>query len=70
MPAIHITTANDALDLICVRHYGRQAGAVERVLEANPDIAAVAHRLPVGLEIVLPDIVAGVAGQQTVKLWD
>ena len=69
MSAIHVTATNDALDLICARHYGRQAGAVEQVLEANPDIAAVAHRLPVGLEITLPDIVtSGI--QQTVKLWD
>ncbi|KPU83675.1 hypothetical protein JI58_08055 [Marinosulfonomonas sp. PRT-SC04] len=66
---MHITSENDALDLICARHYGRQAGAVEQVLEANPDIAAVAHRLPTGLEITLPDIVAG-GGQRTVKLWD
>ncbi len=69
MSAVHVTSSNDALDLICARHYGRQAGAVEQVLEANRGIAAVAHRLPSGLEIVLPDIVAG-PGQQTVKLWD
>ena len=69
MPAIHVTSANDALDLICSRHYGRQAGAVEQVLEANPEIAAFAHRLPVGLEISLPDIVAS-SGSQAVRLWD
>jgi phage tail protein X len=69
MSAIYVTTANDALDLICARHYGRQAGAVEQVLGANPDIAAVAHRLPAGLEISLPGI-ASLSGQQTVKLWD
>lgn len=69
MSDIHITSENDALDLICARHYGRQAGVVEQVLEANPDIAAVAHRLPIGLEITLPDIVVG-GGLQTVKLWD
>lgn len=69
--AVNYTTgANDALDLICARHYGRQAGAVERVLEANPDIAAVAHRLPRGLSIVLPDMPAKGQGQQTVRLWD
>ena len=70
MPAVHVTSENDALDLICVRHYGRQAGAVEQVLEANPDIAGVAHRLPVGLVIVLPDIATNGQGQQTVRLWD
>ncbi|HDZ81272.1 MAG TPA: phage tail protein [Roseobacter sp.] len=70
MPTVHITSENDALDLICARHYGRQAGAVEQVLDANPDIAAVAHHLPVGLSIVLPDIATGGQGQQTVRLWD
>ena len=70
MPAIHVTSTNDALDLICARHYGRQAGAVERVLEANPDIAPVAHRLPVGLTLVLPDIATSGQGQQMVRLWD
>ena len=69
MSAIYITSLHDALDLICARHYGRQAGAVERVLAANPDIAEVAHRLPAGLEITLPNIVDS-AGQQAVKLWD
>lgn len=70
MPSVHVTSENDALDLICARHYSRQAGAVEQVLDANPDIAALAHRLPVGLSIVLPDIVASAQGQQMVRLWD
>lgn len=70
MPAVHITSESDALDLICARHYGLQAGAVEQVLNANPDIAAVAHRLPVGLSIVLPDIASNGQGQQAVRLWD
>jgi phage tail protein X len=70
MSAIHVTSTFDALDLICARHYGRQAGAVEQVLEANPDIAAVAHRLPVGLSIVLPDIATNGQAEQTVRLWD
>lgn len=70
MTSVHVTSENDALDLICVRHYGRQAGAVEHVLSANPDIAAVAHRLPVGVSIVLPDIAASGQGQQMVRLWD
>ncbi|MBT2130133.1 tail protein X [Aliiroseovarius lamellibrachiae] len=69
MSASHITSANDALDLICARYYGRQSGAVEQVLEANPDIAQVAHRLPAGMEITLPDIKSGIA-RKTVKLWD
>jgi len=70
MSAFYVTSENDALDLICARHYGRQAGAVEMVLEANPDIAAVAHRLPVGHSIVLPDTASNGLGQKSVRLWD
>lgn len=69
MSGTYITSANEALDLICARHYGRQAGAVEQVLEANPDIAPVAHNLSPGLEISLPDISSS-GGQGAVKLWD
>lgn len=64
----HVTGNDDVLDLICTRHYGREAGAVEAVLEANPDIAAFAHRLPMGVEITLPDLVARENG--AVRLWD
>lgn len=70
MPVVHVTAVNEALDLICARHYGRQAGAVEQVLEANPSIATVAHRLPEGVQLVLPDISADDRGQQPVRLWD
>lgn len=69
MPNRYITSEGDALDLICLRHYGVQAGAVERVLEANPHIAAMAERLPRGAEITLPEI----AVQRTAaspRLWD
>jgi phage tail protein X len=69
MSSLHITDNHDHLDLICSRHYGRQSGAVEMVLAANPDIANVAHRLPAGLKITLPDIVS-VQGTKTVRLWD
>lgn len=70
MSSVYITVVNDALDLICQRHYGRQAGAVEQVLEANPAIKTFAHRLPVGVAITLPDLAATDKSQQTVRLWD
>jgi phage tail protein X len=69
MPVSYITSEHDALDLICARHYGTEAGAVEQVLQANPEISDVAHRLPSGLAISLPDLTSSEA-QQTLKLWD
>ena len=69
MASEYVTRAGDALDLICMRHYGRQAGAVEQVLEANPAIRATAHRLAAGTRIALPDLPA-TETNQPLRLWD
>lgn len=49
---------NDTVDLIVYRHYGAEAGAaaVEAVLEANRHLGAQGVILPIGLDIVLPDL--------------
>lgn len=70
MTQLHVCAQGDALDLICKRHYGLQAGAVEQVLQANPQIAAVAHRLPEGTRLILPDLSGHQLTGQTVRLWD
>lgn len=70
MSRVYVTAAGDALDLICLREYGAQAGAVERVLAANPQIKTVAHRLPVGTKITLPMMVAQDKTGQPLRLWD
>lgn len=70
MASFYVTAVGDALDLICLREYGAQAGAVERVLEANPHIKNVAHRLPVGTEITLPDMMVRDKAGQPLRLWD
>lgn len=70
MARTYITVIGDALDQICFREYDAQAGAVEIVLEANPGIAQVAHRLPAGIEIILPDLGGQSALQQPLRLWD
>lgn len=59
----------ETVDLICWRHYGRTAGVTEAVLEANPGIAAHMPFLPMGLEIVLPEVAAQ-QQQATIQLWD
>jgi phage tail protein X len=69
MARAYVTRDGEALDLVCHRELGGRAGVVERVLEANPHVAAVAHAMPAGLEIALPD---GPHGGTTpaLRLWD
>lgn len=69
MSQTYVTQPGDALDLICYRLYGMQAGAVEQVLEANPGIAAIAHALPEGVTLTLPDVDARAEAAQNVRLW-
>lgn len=59
----------DTLDLICWRHYGRTAGVVEQVLEANSGLARLGPILPHGTLVQLPEI-ATQPQRQTVQLWD
>lgn len=59
----------DMLDQICQRYYGRAAGAVEAVLEANPGLATMGPVYNAGTLIVLPDLPATVS-KPTVRLWD
>jgi phage tail protein X len=70
MAKVIVTGDGDALDLICYREYGVQAGAVERVLEVNPAIRDVAHRLPRGVQITLPDLANILPAGTTPRLWD
>ena len=60
----------DVIDAVCRRFYGREAGAVEAVLEANPGLAELGPTLPAGTEIHLPDLPRPLETIPTVKLWD
>ncbi|MCD6526995.1 MAG: tail protein X [Desulfuromonas sp.] len=63
------TSDGDMLDAICHKHYGRAAGAVELVLEANPGLAQLGPQLEAGIVITLPELPE--ADEQTVvRLWD
>ena len=64
------THDGDSVDAICWRYYGRQAGAVERVLDANPGLAAAGPVLPEGMEVVLPELDPELPEASTVSLWD
>ena len=74
MAAKFYTTRRDGemLDLICFDHYGRQFGAVEQVLEANPDVHQLSRYpvLPAGVTFILPELKVERTGVQLQKLWD
>lgn len=60
----------DVIDDVCRRFYGREAGAVEAVLEANPRLAELGPVLPPGKEVHLPDLPRPLETIATIKLWD
>lgn len=64
------TRDSDTLDWICWRHYGRQSGAVEAVLEANPGLADKGPVLSAGELITLPDLDTSVTSTSIIRLWD
>ncbi len=64
------TVAGDRLDRICQRHYGACRGVVEKVLEANPHLAARGAVYPAGLLIRLPDLPTLPEERVQVRLWD
>ncbi len=63
------THENDMLDWIAWKHYGKQSGAVEAILEANPGLADKGDQLPAGLIIILPEIQLPKT-DKIVRLWD
>jgi len=69
MTAEYRTRQGDLIDRICWHHYGRQSGAVEAVLGANPGLAALGPALPAGQVIVLPDLPAAQT-DAVVNIWD
>ncbi|WP_153785689.1 tail protein X [Pseudomonas sp. EMN2] len=64
------TQQNDTVDALCWRHYGRTAGVVEQVLDANPGLADQGPVLPAGLLVILPELQAAAPDRPMVQLWD
>jgi phage tail protein X len=60
----------DTVDAICWRHYGRTAGVVEQVLDANPGLADLGPVLPNGTLLTLPEQAVRAEQRQMVNLWD
>ena len=63
------TLSGETLDMIVWKHYDSLSGNVEKVLEANPGLAAHGPLLPENLIIELPSATTDTA-TQTIRLWD
>jgi len=61
------TIDGETIDLLAWRVYGTRTGAVEAILDANQHLASQTSTLPVGLDIILPELTA--AREATVALW-
>lgn len=70
MARIYTTIQGEMLDAICRKIYGDESGYVEQVMEANPGLAELPHRLPIGTKINLPDFARAEHSQPVVALWD
>lgn len=61
---------NDTIDSICWRYYGRSTGVVEQVLNANPQLDELGVILPIGTDVLLPDLDSPQNIQHSINLWD
>ena len=61
----------DTVDLICWKHYGKSSGVVEEVLNYNPHLSDLDPILPIGTQILLPEISSNQTNTKaTIQLWD
>ncbi len=67
---IYRTKDGDMLDRICWEYYGRESGAVETVLEANPGLGDKGPVFDAGQEITLPTLEPNTIESTSVRLWD
>lgn len=66
----YVTSDGDTVDLVAWKVYGTQgARVVEKLLDANPGLAAIGDTLPAGVPLQLPalDPKPDLAGT---RLWD
>lgn len=70
MTQTYIASEGDTVDFIAWRAYGTQdARVVERLLEANPNLANLGEVLPAGTKVTLPALDTA-AQRSGVRLWD
>jgi len=60
----------ESLDALVWRVTGQGSGAVERVLQANPGLAAIAASLPEGHPVFIPVLPRAASDLPLLQLWD
>ena len=70
MARIYTTREGETVDLACLSHYGRTAAVVEAVLSANPGLSSLGPILPLGTQIIMPDMPSVSAERRLIGLWD
>lgn len=62
----------DTVDAIAWRYYGKTAGVVEAILQANPGLADHGPLLAMGTAVTLPDLTTAEATttKTLINLWD
>ena len=70
MPRTVIAEQNDTVDLLCLRHLGATAGVTEGTYRLNPGLAELGPIMPLGRQVILPDLPATATRVETVQLWD
>lgn len=62
----------DTVDAIAWRYYGKTAGVVEAILQANAGLADKGSLLALGTTVILPDLSAtdATTTKQLINLWD
>lgn len=68
MATTYTTRDGDMLDEICFKFYGKTDGTVERVLEANQNLANLGPVYSAGVVITMPDV--AIESQTKVRLWE
>lgn len=69
MAAAVLARQGETVDEIAARCYGGDTSMTLAILEANPGLAAIGPRLPIGHRVILPERTAP-ASTPTINLWD
>lgn len=70
-PITGLARQGETLAALVWRLVGRTRGVVERVLDANPQLAGLGPRLPAGTPVVVPaEAVAATPVEAVFQLWD
>lgn len=63
------TVEGDTLDGISYRFFGETPGALETLVEANPEILTQPLVLPSGLLVAIPEITGPTIKEREINIW-